>query len=67
MVETFHILGCKRRVECNELVKDTAQGPNITLVIVGFVLPHLGTGVVRSSCLCLKNSCFSNFAHIQIT
>ena len=40
------ILGMERVFECAQLIKDAAQGPNVRLVSVWFVLTHLGRHIV---------------------
>lgn len=67
LVESFHVLGCKWRIESYELVQYRSKRPYIRLVIVRFILPDFRTGIIRSPCLCFQNPGFRNFRYIQIT
>jgi hypothetical protein len=49
--ETVHVISPKRRNKGTHLIDYTAQGPNVRLVVIGLVLPNLGTCIVRSSSL----------------
>lgn len=65
--EAFHALGLEGRFESDHLVEHTAERPDITLDVVGLVLPDLGTGVVRSAGLGEVESVFgADLAHIHV-
>ena len=49
--EALHVVGLEGRTECCHLVDDAAEAPDVTLVVVGLVLPDLRRGVVRSASL----------------
>ena len=67
VVESLHVFSCERRIQGNQLVKDTAEWPDIRFVIIRFVLPDLRTCIVGCSCLCLENASLGYFRHIQIS
>lgn len=46
-----HITSAKGRLQRKHLVYDAPKGPNIRLVTVRLILPHLGGGVVWSASL----------------
>ena len=67
LIETFHVLGREGRVEGHQLVEDAAERPDIRLVVVGFVLPDLGTRIVRRASLRLQNARLGNLRNIEIS
>jgi hypothetical protein len=64
--ETVHVFGPKWRHKSQDLVKDTTKRPDITLAIVGQILPYLWTGVVRCSRLSIQHAILSNFANVEV-
>jgi hypothetical protein len=56
VIQALHVSRPKRRVKRAELIEDAAHAPDVTLVIVGFVLPHLGTSIVWCASLSVKKS-----------
>jgi hypothetical protein len=64
IVETLHVSCPKRWVESTKLIKNTSHAPNITLIIVGFILPYFWAGVVRCACLRVKETSFCDFGDI---
>ena len=54
VIQALHIGRPKGRVERAQLIEDAAHAPDIALVIIGFVLPDLGTRVVRCASLSVK-------------
>ena len=67
IVKPFHVLGGERRIERHQLIKDAAQGPNVTFEVVWLILPDLRTGIVGSTRLSLQDAHLSNLRHIQIS
>jgi hypothetical protein len=55
-VETIHVFSAERRFEGNHFIDNTAQGPDVRLGVIGFVLPDLGTGIVGSPGLGVEES-----------
>lgn len=62
----IHVLCPKRWVKSKCLIQDASKRPDVTLAIVWFVVPDFGTGIVRSSCLCVKEPCFGYLGYIHI-
>lgn len=67
LVQALHVFGCERWVESHQLVQDRAEGPDVTLQIVWFVLPNLRTCVVGSSSLCLEDACLRHLGNVQVS
>ena len=67
VVQSLHVFGGKGRVQSYKLVENAAQGPDVWLVVVWFVLPHLRTSIVRRPSLGLENTWFGNFRNIKIS
>jgi len=65
--KTFHVSGCERRIKCSHFVQNSTHRPNVTRLVIGFILPNLRRCIVRRSSLCLQLACLSNFAHIQVS
>lgn len=65
-VETFHSRCSKWRLEGYHFVDDTPETPNISPVVVGFILPNLWTGVVRSACLRAEHALLGYFRYVQV-
>lgn len=65
-VKAVHVVRSERWLESAHFVKDTAEGPDVTLGIVWLILPDLGGGIVRCACLRVEESFFGNFRHVQI-
>lgn len=51
LVELAHVFTVKRGLQCEHLVNDAAERPNIALEVVGLVFPDLRRSIVGSSCL----------------
>ena len=51
LVQPLHVFGPERRLESDHLIQNATQWPYIGLRVVGFILPNLRAGVVRSPCL----------------
>lgn len=66
VVETAHAFGAKGWVQRAHLVDDTAERPQVALVVIRFLLPDLGTGVVGGSCLRIKHTVLRNLTHVEI-
>lgn len=47
LVEAVHVLSAEGRLQRSHLVDHAAEAPDIGLGVIGLVLPHLRTGVVR--------------------
>lgn len=45
--ESLHIVGHERWPERRHFVDDAAEGPDITLVIIRLIFPHLRRGIIR--------------------
>lgn len=65
-IELLHILSFKRGLQCTHLVKDTAQTPNIGLLIMGQIFPHLRGCVVRRTGLGVTQPSFHNLRHVEV-
>jgi hypothetical protein len=48
-IKSLHVLSLEWGFESDHLIDDAAEGPYIRLDIIRFILPNLGTSVVRSS------------------
>ncbi len=57
LIEIFHINSFEGRRQHDNFIKNTPQWPDIWLIVIREILPHLGTGIIRGSCL----------SHTQIT
>ena len=53
LIEALHVICRERWLKCDDLIYDTAEGPDVTLYIVGLVPPNLGARVVRGASLCV--------------
>lgn len=51
LIKFLHVVGLEGRSEGNHLIQDAAQRPNVTLLIVGSILPNFRTRIVGRSCL----------------
>ena len=67
LIEALHVLGREGRVERYQLVEDTAERPDVTLGVVGFVLPDLWRSVVRRASLGLENARLSHFGNVEVS
>lgn len=65
-IETFHIRCLERNPTSGHLVNYTAKGPDIGLVVVGFVLPNFRGGVVRCASLGSEETLLDNFRNIEV-
>lgn len=65
--QAIHV-GCfKGRAQCCHFVYHTAQRPNIALVVVRLIFPHLRTSIVWGSSLRVEHAILlSDFWHIQV-
>ena len=54
VIEAFKILSSEWRLESSELIYDASTRPDVRLRVVGLILPHLWTSVVRSARLGIK-------------
>lgn len=43
LIESLHVFCSKRGFERSELIKHTAEGPNVTFSIIGLIFPNFGT------------------------
>jgi hypothetical protein len=66
LVQATLVLGRKGWLQRAHLVDDLAQRPNVRLYVVGLILPHLGTGVVRRARLGVKESLLGHLRYIQV-
>ena len=66
LVEAVHVLGAERWFQCGHLIENTAQRPNITLAIVGLILPHFWGCVVRCASLRVEHALFCDLGDIQV-
>lgn len=64
--EALHALSSERREKRYHFVKNAAQGPDVAQVVVGLFLPDLGTCVVGSACLRLKEASLGNLRHVEV-
>ena len=65
--QTVHVISLERGLQMAHLVSYAAKGPDVRLEVVRLILPHLGAGVVRSSCLRVQKALLGDFADIQVT
>ena len=65
--EALHVRGSERRLEAGHLVEDTTEGPDVAFAVVGLIFPNFGRGIVRCSCLGVKEPLLCNFRNIQVT
>lgn len=66
-IQMVHITATEGWLKSKHLVDDAAKGPDIRLVTVGLILPHLGGGVVRSARLrVVKPVLVGHFAHVHV-
>ena len=66
LVQPVHVCSSKGRVEHDHLIEHAPERPNVTAVIIGPVLPHLGACVVRGPGLGVQESLLGNFRDIQV-
>ena len=52
--------------QCDHLIDHTAQAPNITFIIVWFVIPNFRACVVRCSCLSSHKAMLSYLRDVEI-
>ena len=60
-IQTLHIVSSEWRFQSYRFVEDKAKRPNVTLVVVGLVPPHLGAGIIWSACLGVQHAFFGHF------
>jgi hypothetical protein len=65
--EPIHVISSERRHQGTHLIYDTAERPDIRLVIIRLVLPDFRAGIVRSTSLGVKQTLFSNLRHIEVS
>ena len=61
LVQIVHIGSSKGRVQRQRLVEYASQTPDVTLTIVGLVVPYLGTSIVWRSSLGVQESSLCHF------
>ena len=66
VVETFHAFCAEWRIERAHLIDNTTEGPNVTLLVIGLLLPDLRTGIVWGSRLGVQHAILRYFTHVQI-
>jgi len=64
VIQALHVSRSKGRVKRAQLIEDAAHAPYVALVIIGFVLPHLGTSIVWCSSLSVKESPLCHLGNI---
>lgn len=62
-----HIICLEWRHEAAHFVNSTAEGPNVTFCIVGFLKPNFGRGVVRCPSLCREHTLLRYFRNVEVT
>lgn len=67
VIESFHALSPKGRIQSTHFVNDAAETPHVAFVVIGLFLPNFGTGVVRGACLRVKHPILSYFTHVQVS
>lgn len=60
-VQSFHIPCSERWFQIDEFIQNASQWPNIRFWVIGFIVPNLGTGIVRSTSLSLAHSLFLDY------
>jgi hypothetical protein len=67
LVEALHILCGEGRLECNHLVENAPERPNVRLDIVRLVAPDLGARIVGSASLgVVQSALVGNFRDIHV-
>ena len=66
VVETLHTFRTEWRIEGTHLINDASERPNVTLLIIRFLLPDFWASIVRRSRLCVQHAILSNFTHIKV-
>ena len=59
-VQFIHICCSERWMQSQCLIEYTTQAPYVALAIVWFIVPDLGTSIVRRSGLCIQKASFSH-------
>ena len=66
-VYALHVFSSKWRLESNCLIKNTSKWPDVRLVVVRLISPHLRTCVIGSSSLCVKQAFLGDLTDIHIS
>ena len=67
LTELLHAIGSEWWHQGDHFVEDAAHAPNVTLVVVWSILPHLWAGVVGCTSLRVHHASFGNFGNIEVT
>ena len=67
LVQPIHIVGLKRRLQCDHLIEDAPKRPNIASSIVWLIVPNFGACIVRSPCLSLHHTSLGNLTDIKVS
>ena len=67
--ETLHGVGVEGMPQCDHLVQDAPQRPNIRLLVIGLLLANLGREVIRGTdgCLCTIVSVLEDTGNSKVT
>lgn len=66
LIEPLHIFRLERRFEHGHLIQNTSQRPYIRFGVIGLVVPHFRTGVVRGACLGFTKSFLGDFRDVHV-
>jgi len=67
LVKASHVVCSEGRHQRAHLVEDAAQGPDVTLGVVGHVSPHLRTGIVGCTSLSVTQALLYYFRDVEVS
>lgn len=67
VVKPLHAFGPKRWSQCAHLVDNAAKRPNVTLAVIGALLPDFGARVVGRTRLRVQHTVLGLLAYVQVT
>jgi hypothetical protein len=65
--EPIHVSSSEGRLERSNFVEHAAQRPQVALIVVGLVLPHLRAGVVGSACLGVEHAFLGDLGDVEVS
>ena len=65
--EPLHAFTLEWRAKTYRLVEHTTKAPDVRLIAVRLVHPHLRTSVVRRACLRVTKASLGDLRHVEIT
>jgi hypothetical protein len=51
LIQPLHVLRLEGHFQTDQLVQHTSQRPDIRFLVIGLILPHFRTRIIRSPCL----------------